>query len=394
MGLEVATDFISTELVPQSLTFCPHTFPSSEANRPSWQRWSAGQKTDDAKGARTSPASEVSGSETPNTWQDRAQKHYQAKISWKKTKNKTQISWGIALSYWNSEEPQGGWVSAVTVPAEESKWHQLRRNLAGRNLLILCHLHPFSQKCQLSALELFQFSSFCLCCTGLQSFSCRRKPCSHCHSRVSHTRKCPWHRCWYLSGAQLFIPWNCQDCWTCTLAFLCTYEPPHLMGSLPPCISVCPHTARTTENSFVPRQKRGYAPFQWLKLLKKIGRASFGFICIFIYFLLLWEKLFQVYLEIELNYSCKYNKNLEKCFCDSHELPSVRITSHINLQIITGIHQPEKRSHGISAQPPLALTLQRAPTPDRESGWAALNQEARVSTAINPDFKRLKPHFH
>lgn len=199
MGLEVATDFISTELVPQSLTFCPHTFPSSEANRPSWQRWSAGQKTDDAKGARTSPASEVSGSETPNTWQDRAQKHYQAKISWKKTKNKTQISWGIALSYWNSEEPQGGWVSAVTVPAEESKWHQLRRNLAGRNLLILCHLHPFSQQCQLSALELFQFSSFCLCCTGLQSFSCRRKPCSHCHSSFPHQK---------VSLASLLVPFR------------------------------------------------------------------------------------------------------------------------------------------------------------------------------------------
>lgn len=128
-----------------------------------------------------------------------------------------------------------------------------------------------------------------------------------------------------------------------------------------------------------------------LRRLVEHHLASFAF---FIYFLLLWEKLLQVYLEIELNYSCKYNKNLGKGFCDSHELPSVRITSHINLQIITGIHQPEQRSHGINAQPPLVLTLQRAPTPDRESGWAAPNQEARVPTAINPDLKRLKLHFH
>lgn len=115
--------------------------------------------------------------ETLSTLQDWAQRHYQVKISGKNSSS-SQTYWGIALSYLNSEEPWGDWILLLQCLLRRSEWHQLRRNLAGHNLLILCHLHPFFQQCQLAAFELFKFS-FSPSVSAAQdckSLSCKRKP--------------------------------------------------------------------------------------------------------------------------------------------------------------------------------------------------------------------------
>lgn len=181
----------------------------------------------------------------------------------KTSSSMSQISWGIALSYSNSEEPREVEFLLSQCLLRTSEWHQLRRDLAGCNLLILCHLHPISQQCQLSALELFKFSSSpsVSAAEDCRSFSRRRKPVqplslqSFKHHKMSLASLLWPLRSTGLSPVHLSLP---------GLLGLCTGFPLLLMNlhtswvSLPPHISLCPHAVRrTAKNSFVPRQKRG-----------------------------------------------------------------------------------------------------------------------------------------
>lgn len=68
------------------------------------------------------------GAETLSTLQDWAQRHYQVKLLGRSSSS-SQAFWGIALSYLNSEEPWGDWISAVTMPAEEVWMTSIKKKL-------------------------------------------------------------------------------------------------------------------------------------------------------------------------------------------------------------------------------------------------------------------------
>lgn len=188
------------------------------------------------------------GAGTPNTWQDRAQEHYQAKTLGKKTQFHLSDLLRNCIVLFKQWGTWGRLFLLLQCLLRTSEWHQLRGNLAGRNLLILCHLHPISQQCQLSALELFKFSSSpsVSAAQDCRSFSCRRKPVqplalqSFPHQRMSLSHCCD------LSGAllppvHLPLPGSLGSY---------TGFPLYLMNlhaswvSLPPRTSLCPHTVR------------------------------------------------------------------------------------------------------------------------------------------------------
>lgn len=136
-------NFTSTEVVQQwyhhneqrksqaTVTFYPHTFsPHAPWGKHTLQCeincWN--KKPDDGRGLSASATSEIAGG-----W---ATQHH-ARLSpkalsgqdFRKTSCSSQTYWGVALSYWNSEEPWGGWISAVTMPAEEVWMTSIKKKL-------------------------------------------------------------------------------------------------------------------------------------------------------------------------------------------------------------------------------------------------------------------------
>lgn len=116
------------------------------------------------------------GAEPLSTMQDWAQRHYRVKISGKLVAalRLTEELHCLTETAKNLGEAEFLLLQCLL---RRSEWHQLRRNLAGHNLLILCHLHPFSEQCQLSAFELFKFSfpPSVSAAQDCKSFSCKRK---------------------------------------------------------------------------------------------------------------------------------------------------------------------------------------------------------------------------
>lgn len=80
---------------------------------------------------------------------------------------------------------------------------------------------------------------------------------------------------------------------------------------------------KNTPSQHPPQKERVRYNFNNSNSLRRLVQHHLASIEFSLYFWLLWEKLLQVYLQIELNNSHKYNKNLWKCFYNSHGLLNV-----------------------------------------------------------------------